>query len=191
MQAKFKLIGLFVVIGSLIISCKKELNQKEYAAYVSNPENGLRLDQNIGDFDLSVMYEPAEYFVSKSNSQLKLEEVSQFEHFQFRIKLNEGGNILLYRETQQQNEVTRIYHFGFMAEKDFKIVDGVDTVDCKLAHYSRNYNLSPTIDLSLAFDAIPKKNNWQFIYSDKQFNLGTVKFLFKSDDLIDLPSLKQ
>lgn len=174
-----------------LMSCQKDLTLEEYSAYISNPENGLRINQNLGDFELSAMFEPSVYFTKKQNGDLTLDEVSQFEHFQFRIKLNSGGNILMYKETQLQNEVTRINHFGFMGHQDFHILTAQDTFDCKLAHFSRNYNLSPTIDLSLAFDAIPKNDDWQLIYNDQQFNLGRIKFLFKSNDLENIPELKR
>lgn len=192
MQVKFR-INIFL-IGVLVIglvSCQKELTLEEYSAYISNPDNGLRINQTVSGFELSAMYEPANYFSARQNSDLTVEEASAYEHIQFRIKLLQGGNILLYKETQHQNEVTRINHFGFMAQDDFVIYTGSDTNRCKMVHFSRNYNLSPTVDLSLAFDAIPKTNDWQLVYNDKQFNLGRVKFLFKSEDLTDIPALKR
>lgn len=190
MPVKFKLS--FILPGVFLfglLACQKELTKEEYAAYIANPENGLRKDQSINDFELSVKYEPASYVVSQQEG-LTLKEVAQFEHFQFRIKLTKEGNILLFKETPFQNEVTRINHFGFSAKNDFSIRTGKDTIPCQLAHYSRNYNLSPTIDLSLAFDAIPKENDWQLIYKDQQFNLGTVKFHFDAEDLQNVPALK-
>lgn len=181
----------FFLVFCFLYSCAKPLTAEEYAAYVSNPENGLRKDQTLGDFELSVMYEPTNYLLAKRNdSEVTKEEYEQFEHFQFRIKLSGGGDILMYKETQLQNEVTRINHFGFNAQRDFQIITSADTNQCKMVHFSRNYNLSPTIDLSLVFDPIPKDNDWQLVYNDKQFNLGKIKFLFKADDLNDLPELK-
>jgi hypothetical protein len=178
----------------LTSSCTKELTPKEYGEYVSNPENGLRKDQTIKDFDLSVMYEPVEYILGQDTDEKDLdsrrEDLSKYEHFQFRLKLNAGGDILLYNETNEKNEVTRINHFGFEAHNDFMIISKGDTSYCKIAHYSRNYNLSPTVDLSLAFDEIEKDSDWQFIYTDQQFDLGRTKFLFKQEDLADLPVLK-
>lgn len=191
MLVKYSFYIIVSYLLLLIASCEKQLTNEEYAVYVTDPENGLRINETVNDFDLSVMYEPSEYFAAKSEAQFTVEEVATFEHFQFRIKLIEGGNILLYKENQNINEVTRINHFGFTVKEDFFIVAGQDTLNCKLAHYSRNYNLSPTIDLSLTFDAIPKTNDWQFVYDDQQFNLGRVKFLFKSEDLSDLPALKR
>lgn len=185
------LLGVLVLVSA---SCQKELTPEEYSKYISDPENGLRKNQTVGNFELSVMYEPVDYLLGKSKDNRPLdqqrEEFENFEHFQFRIKLTEGGNILMYKETVQKNEVTRIHHFSFEAKRDFTIVSGVDTNYCKFAHFSRNFNLSPTIDLTLAFDKIEVENDWQLIYEDKQFDLGKIKFLFKEDDLRNLPALK-
>lgn len=185
---------VLILLSLVMPSCKKQLSSEEYATYVSDPANGLRKDQTVGDFELSVMYEPVDYLLGKSKDTRPAEEQQKefaaFEHFQFRIKLSEGGNILMYKETIQKNEVTRINHFSFEAKRDFMIVAGTDTNYCKLAHFSRNYNLSPTVDLSLAFDKIDSESDWQLIYDDKQFDIGKVKFLFKNDDLRNLPELK-
>lgn len=192
MNNNFKI--LLVILILISASCQKELTPDEYSKYISDPENGLRKNQTVGDFELSVMYEPVDYLLGKSNDTRPLDEqrkeLSSYEHFQFRIKLREGGNILMYKETIQKNEVTRINHFSFEAKQDFVIVSGADTNYCKLAHFSRNYNLTPTVDITLAFDKIEVENDWQLIYQDQQFDLGKVKFLFKEDDLRNLPALK-
>ena len=96
------------LLAGFIFSCTKELDGNEYKAFVSNPENGLRKNQTIGDFELSAMYEPANYLLAQGNGDISKEEYEQYEHFQFRIKLNPGGNILLYKEkaTRRHNPIT-------------------------------------------------------------------------------------
>ena len=186
--------GLLIVI---IISCRKKLDKEEYAIFVTDPENGFRKTQTIGEFELSVLYEPTDYIVSKEfdkNDESKIEsrkkELSEFEHFQFRLKLIEGGNILKYKETFNHNESSRINHFSFETKNDFILVSDSDTLTCKIAIYSRNYNLTPTIDLSLTFDKVNTDEDFRLIYHDQQFDLGKVKFLFKKEDLENIPELK-
>ncbi len=182
-------ILIFLVFIALT-SCQKELTAEEYLAYVNNPENGLKKEKEIGDFKIGVKYEPTQFLLSKQEN-VEEDELSNYEHFQFRMKLKRGGDILLYKESNDMNEVTRINHFGFEAKNDFFIVSNSDTTNCIISHFSRNYNLNPTIDLTLAFNAIDKKNDWQFVYNDHQFNIGTVKFVFKKEDLSNLPILKR
>ena len=195
MVNKSQYILLIVLLQIIFVSCQNQLTADEYLQYVSDPENGLRKDQNVQGFELSIMYEPTEYLMAKKQDNSGLEkrvaELNEFEHFQFRIKLKSGKNILMYNETQETNEVTRINHFGFQAKNDFMIISAEDTNYCVLSHYSRNYNLTPTIDLTLAFNKIDKNTDWQLVYSDKQFNLGRIKFLFKKEDITDLPILIQ
>ena len=184
---------VYIMVATLILgSCQKELSPEEYVSWVNNPENGLRISQTLGDFEVEVKYEPAEY--NEAMTHLKdlnqsNPEYSEYEHFQFRIKSLIGGDILRYKENQTNNEVTRINHFSFNSKSDFKVIVGADTNDCKLSVYSRNYNLSPTIDLSMSFNKMEKSQDWQFIYSDKEFNLGTLKFMFRKEDLNSIPLL--
>ena len=191
-------IAITISLLIAMSSCSNELERAEFVSYVTNPKNGLRNDQNIGDFEISVMYEPVDYIIerefrndiSKESVTDRKKELAEFEHFQFRIKLTKGGNILRYNENIYQNETSRINHFSFDAKRDFKIVSGNDTTYCRLAHYSRNYNLTPTIDLSLTFDKIEKTRNLQLVYQDQQFDIGKVKFMFKKEAFEDLPDLK-
>lgn len=193
MNRFFIISGLFAFFLS---GCQKQLSPEDYTAYVSDPNNGLRKDKVINGFEISIMYEPVDFLMAQDdlssidNGSERRNELEQFEHFQFRIKALNGSNVLLFNETKSQNEVTRINHFSFYAKNDFELVSGNDTNQCMVAHYSRNYNLSPTVDLSLAFDPIEKDHDWQLIYVDKQFNLGIIKFLFKEEDITGLPELK-
>lgn len=187
------------VLGLVFIlsSCEKSLEQKDYAAYVTNPENGLKKTQVIGDFEISALYEPVDFILSKEFSledkqgiEQRRTELASFEHFQFRIKLLEGGNILNHDETMSCNESSRVNHFSFEATGDFMLIAGGDTLPCKLAHYSRNYNLTPTIDLTLSFPKANETNDLKLIYTDSQFSIGKVKFLFERERIEDTPALK-
>ncbi|MBI3136215.1 MAG: hypothetical protein HYZ14_16190 [Bacteroidetes bacterium] len=186
-------IGFFSI--TLLVSCTKQLSPEDYGRFVSDPENGLRKDQAVGDMEISVMYEPVEYMLSKESgfaeNTTRKEELANYEHFQFRLKLTGGGNILQYNQTELNNETSRVYHYSFDSRRDFVLIAGTDTVPCKLAHYSRNYNLSPTLDLSLAFEKVSHEVDWQFIFTDDQFGLGRVKFLFKQADIEEFPELKK
>lgn len=189
-----KVLIILSLLAIVIGSCQKELNLSAYESFCSNPENGLRKEADSNGFLLSVKYEPSQLLIGRQGlSNIEAEDygVDNYEHFQFQIKLISGGNILLHNETPSINEVTRINHFSFNAKNDFYLIQNEDTVACDLAHYSRNYNLSPTIDLSLAFPKIDKISDWQFVYTDKQFNIGRTKFMFKAEDLKNLPELKQ
>ena len=63
-------------------------------------------------------------------------------------------------------------------------------MSCKLSHYSRNYNLTPTVDVTLMFGELDKNSDWRIIYKDTQFGLGTVKFIIRKEDINNIPLLK-
>ena len=47
------------------MSCKKELESRDYLTWMSDPENGLRKDVVIGNFELSVMYQSTDYLLAR------------------------------------------------------------------------------------------------------------------------------
>lgn len=194
-----KYSNIVLLLCALVVfsACRKSLSKEDYAAFVTNPENGLRKTENLGDIELSVLYEPADYLLSREfetggtdQAESRKIELDQYEHFQFRLKLSRGGNILKYREDSWHNENSRINHFSFDAQRDFQLVDGSDTLPCKIALYSRNYNLTPTIDLSLTFERSSRENDLRLVYTDSEFGIGKTKFLFKQEDIENAPELK-
>ncbi len=186
---------LLISVVLFLTGCSQALDHKAYMAYVSNPENGLVKTRTVGDFEVSVRYEPADFIIAGEQEKGSVDSefkssAHEFEHFQFRIKLKQGGNILNYKSTSMINQNSRINHFSFNARQDFKIISGGKAYPCKLTYYSRNYNLTPTVDISLVFDRIPLADDWQLVYTDQQFDLGRIKFLLKQNHLADLPTLK-
>ncbi len=191
-----RILILFLLISGCCFfsACTKNLSPDEYKAYVINPAHGLIKQADIGDFNLSLLYEPADYIIATEDGVNDIvsrrEALNDYEHFQFRIKLKSGTDILNHLTTSSQNAASRINHFSYHVHQDFILVSGQDTNRCKMVHYSRNYNLTPTVDLSLVFDKKENQKDWQLIYTDQAFNLGKVKFLLKQNDLADLPTLK-
>ena len=198
MVNKVQYILLLVLMPLVSISCQNELEAQEYLTWMSDPENGLRKDASVGDFELSLMYQPTNYLIAKEISvnnnfdgyENKKETLGEVNNFQFRIKLKNGDHILRYHQNNSINENTRINYFSFLVKDDFKLESKTDTINCKLAHFSRNYNISPTVDLTLMFGELNKSSDWRIIYKDTQFGLGTVKFTIKEEDINNIPSLK-
>jgi len=195
MVNRIKYISFSIVLFLTLISCQNQLNAKDYILWFSNPENGLRKDQFVKKFELSLMYQSSEFTKAKqitiNNYQSNLKSnLNKTEIFQFRIKLLKGSNILRLNQNEILNESTRINHYSFKAKNDFLIITKNDTLRCQLCHFSRNYNLTPTIDLTLVFDELDKESDWKIIYKDSQFGIGTVKFLIKNKDIKSIPVLK-
>ena len=187
-----------ILISLVFFSCSSVLEREDYVNFILNPDNGLIKKQTVENIEISVMYEPTDFIIQREFDLLddetliseRKKELEDYLHFQFRLKLEKGGNILAFNQDEKYNESTRVSHFSFNSKNDFKIVSEMDTVACQIAHYSRNYNLSPTIDLSIVFDRLPTDQDWQFIYKDAQYGIGTTKFLFSKSDLQTIPTLK-
>lgn len=187
---------MLVIVSMLNSSCKKTLTPAEYDQFIHDPDNGLRKTEIIGDYEVSALYETSEYIhsresnISSRSPTDRQSDLDKYEHFQFRIKHIPGGNILESNQDEFNNMNSRIQHYSFEAQNDFFLVNGNDTLPCKLSHYSRNYNLTPTVDLSLTFDKTDPQHDLKLIYADNQFNLGKIKFVFHREDIENAPNVE-
>jgi hypothetical protein len=78
-------------------------------------------------------------------------------------------------------------------QKDFKLIDGADTLDCVLYHFERVYGLAPYATMVLGFPLSKTRTsdykNKTIGYMDKLFGAGNVYMTVEEEDLNNMPSL--
>ena len=73
---------------------------------------------------------------------------------------------------------------------DLTLVNDLDSSKCVLSHHERTYGDTPYETLLIAFkNNLTEKKDLQLVFRDRVFGFGTVKFLFKSEDLLEIPEL--
>lgn len=193
----------FVIIFIGICGCGKQtLDPSDYVSWVNDEENGLVKKKTIHPLEIEVIYKPLPYVIAnekKTNNIPQLiydARVAELEGMQYyTLKLGIVGgqhnitNFEIEDEIQQQD---RNAYLSFAMQKDIKLVEGGDTLPCRLFHFERSYDLVPQRTFVLAFEQ--KKEN---ITKDKTiildlpfFKTGLIKLNYKTSDLESIPNLK-
>lgn len=184
---------------------KKDLSPADYVSYCNDPGNGLKQEKTIQDIKYTLQYEPAEYLMAEKTGARDINKVqykelgkqfSGLQYFVLRIEaLNGEADPLKVGISDKQAYFDRIQYVSFEVQNDLKVLEGNDTLQCRIAHLERMYNIAPFVSLVLGFDMSPisagsKIKDKVFIYSDKTFGTGTVRFVIRSKDIEQLPSIK-
>lgn len=176
---------------------------QEYAEWVENTDNGLSVKKEIEEFEFKLIYKPIDYIIDyeykngvvKKDSILKRKaDLQGYQYFTFKIKSKSGKEIM--REgIQSDNEYyERLEYFMESMKDNFVLVDGNDTLSCKLYHFERTYGLSPYNTMVMTFEE-PTNDNKNtndkiFIYDDKIFGVGKIAMKISGKDIDNSPTLK-
>jgi len=183
------------------LQTKAELAPVEYVNWCQDKENSLKKSKELGDITFSLQYKPAELMacIEEESTEIdtdtlskKVREFDELEYYDFKIEITSGqGELLKYDIGSAQEYNQRVNYFAFQMQHDLKLLDGSDTLDCKLFHFERAYDVAPYATFLLAF---PKGKGIDgektFFYQDKVFNKGIIKFTYQKSDFKNLPKLK-
>lgn len=177
------------------------LNADDYLTYVTDPSNGLIKEKQLGDFTFRLQYLTGEMNalrelkgepVTKESFNSKLEGLSDYQYYNFSIcKKDFQNELLMYELTSEAQYASRVEYFSFQAQRDIKLVEGQDTLDCELFHFERSFSMNPNLTFSLGFKR--NKNRYltkQFCFNDKIFKNGNVNISISRRDLLNVPQLK-
>jgi hypothetical protein len=188
--------------GSLYSSqSDAELNPADYISWCRDKENGLQKSKEIEELTYSVQYKPGPYIACLEEQSRtmpadtlakKLSELEGLDYFDFKIEITSGAGELLKHNVPSSAEYNqRVNYFAFDMQKDIKLVRGRDTLDCKLFHFERAYDVAPFAVFLLGF---PKVNGTaepvEFFYQDNVFHKGIIKFTYSPETFSRIPKLK-
>lgn len=198
------LIASTIVLSLAGCQMEQSLGAQEFVEFVVDEDNGLRKEKEINGIRYAVQYQPQEFLqAQKSINKASYTSPDQgqgeeeaLQYFLMRIEALNGASDPIKVGTKGLNEYyERVEYLSFQVANDLKVVEGNDTLACRLAHLERTYNLSPYINLVLAFD---KSQNTQgthtekiFVYNDRIFNAGQLLFRFDSRAIKNLPKLSE
>lgn len=194
---KTDLIFLLVVFTALEVSCtKQKIQTADYLNYIENKSNGLKVSKNIGEIDYTVQYKPLEYILLKENKnedqQKRKEDLQGMQYYTLSYSLvNSRKDILKAGLNAKEDYYERVNYFSFGLQNDIYLVDGRDTMDCKLFNYVRSYGLSPKADFIMAFETNKDQtpHDKLIVIEDKIYGGGIIKLKIEKDDINNVPEL--
>jgi hypothetical protein len=194
-----RLIALYMLIVSAVLfSCsKKELPANDFIKFVEDKNNGLKVSKNIGEIDYTLQYKPIDYILLKENNNSDIKERKEsldgMQYYTLTYSLVKNNkDILKDNLTSSEEYYERVNYFSFGLQKDIYLIDGNDTLDCKLFNYVRSYGLSPGADFVLAFNKNlqPQITDKLMVIEDKIFGGGIIKIKIAKEDIENIPELK-
>jgi hypothetical protein len=171
----------------------------EFVEWCKDADNGLVKAKRLEDITFSLQYKPAAYVLCTENDSMnaasaeltkEMSELDGLDYYDFTIKLTEGtGELLKYRVGSYHEYDARVNYMSFGMQNDVKLIAGSDTLDCQLFHFERTYDIAPYATLLLAFPKTAGAGR-TFLYEDKLFGKGIVKFTFTKEELGSVPQLQ-
>ena len=204
--------GVFTsMVNRLNKNQKEKLKAEDYMKWLESDDNGIKINKKIGELTFTSLYKPYEYLslkelkstkIDKKALEEKIQEYSGMQYFTFRISAEGQSQELLKLNVSTENEyASRIEYFSFNMQKDLKLIDGTDTLDCSLFHFERVYGLAPYATFVLGFpltkeeqhtDLLNKETAYKdktLFYADQVFGSGSVYMTTKAESLNSLPEL--
>lgn len=195
------LIPALFFIAAKGCSERKELPPMEYVAWIENAENGLKVTKKVDDIVFTLQYKPHDYLVLKESKKVSpapediikgKKEIEDMQYFTFQVG-NEAGTAdgLTAGINDDSERYGRIEYFTSAIQKDFKLVEGTDTLPCLLHHFERTFGLTPYTTFVLGFENRKRSEATDkvFIYEDKILQTGTIKILIPASSLNKIPQL--
>ncbi|MCT4579997.1 MAG: hypothetical protein N4A35_01155 [Flavobacteriales bacterium] len=171
-----------------------QLEEQAYKQWVENPENGLIVRKEIGQFAYELFYKPLPYQLLQAKDSVEATEEQQHtEYYTLKIESLDGQDVLKSGARDVAEYNNRLFYLADYIQQDLSLIQGGDTLPCLFAHYERNYGLAPYAKVTLAFEvekkATPQEKTIRF--NDPVFGAGPVQFYYPTTTLNNIPKLKQ
>ncbi|MCK5856729.1 MAG: hypothetical protein KAG64_04520 [Bacteroidales bacterium] len=156
----------------------------------------------IGNIKYGVQYTPYQYHASKSilsDTSIILDIIEEnpgLQQFILKFELDElETDILKYNVASHQEYESRISYLAFDFQNRIKLIEGSDSLSCKMYHFERTYGLSTSCTILLGFESIyddksAYASDKQIIINDNVFGGGIIKLKIRKENLNNIPVIK-
>lgn len=186
---------------SPIVLNKKKPNYfskpEKLVEFIDNSANGFIKTKTIDAITYSAILKPVDYLlaqkkIEEQNPNLKKSDFEDLQYFDLRIKIEDfHKEFIKYDLKSEQQYQERVQYCAFQMQKDIKLIDGLDTLDCVLYHYERAFDIIPFGHFILGFE--PRKDAMvatkTLFFYDQLFNNGIIKFTFSPEIMVREPML--
>lgn len=122
-----------------------------------------------------------------------MKDLKELQYYTLKLGILGGEfNVSNYEVSDNATQQERLNYLSFAMQKDIKLVEGKDTLNCALYHFERSYDITPYRTFVLAFQQkeINKGKDKTLILDLAYFKTGPIKLNFKGADLVRIPNLK-
>lgn len=185
---------LFLIV---VISCNEAIPISTYAEWIENKNNGLHQSLTTDNHVFTLQYKPIEYMIAMRERTPKIRkevldeaktEMGDMEYFNFKLSTIAGKPALSDREVQIDDK--DIYLLSGM-EKDLFLLEGEDTLYCRMFHFEGANGILPYDNCVLAFDESkqPDKDK-TFLFNAHKLGLDWISIPIKAEAIKNIPKMK-
>lgn len=204
MSTRFWIYSTLLILAAVCFSCGKERQKLDPEQYLIAAKSNadLQVEKEFKDVTFQVRYRSTDELILDEVSDKKLTDslyhklrnkYKTLQYFTFTIVSARSAEILSHYEGEE-DYYKLLDYLSSSIQNDFALVDNNDTLACVLAHYERNFGLSSSNRISLAFEdkdqgKVKYPSDKILLYDDKLFETGLISFRFEKENLNNLPHL--
>lgn len=195
-------LAVFIVGGCAWVGIKEELDPERYVAWFNEHAKDYNHQKQLGGYKFTVGFQPREAVIlaefgdkSRIDKQYYSQRDSSLAGLlscRFTLEPEDHSATLLEYQTSGPEEYgARLNYFLNEAQKDIYLLQGADTLKCRMYHFENTYGLQKKNTISLMFEEpSPDKGDIEFVFADRVLNVGTVIFTQEIKKLNNTPKLK-
>lgn len=187
---------LFVTVFSA--GCNNtEIPPAEYTRWVENQQNGLNKSVTKGNYQFSVQYKPIDYMIALQKRTLEIkkdelererEKMAGMQYYNFKLSTVKGQPAFSSSDIDF-SEKDRYLISGM--QQDIFLLEGNDTLYCRMFHFEGANGILPYDNCVLAFDKSDKEDaNKKLLYRANKLGLDWIEIIIRADDIKQTPKLK-
>lgn len=182
-------------------SCvKRDLSPVDYFKYFNNESSGLIKEQVFEHMHFQMYFTNNNILGIKqalgdiNNIKKNINEIEDLSYFIFKIHSDNKKDPFYIGAKNASEYSERVRYANSEIIKDFTLEYNNQKYECKYVLFEPSHNISNEVTFSIVFQNLNIKkevlSDIKLIYDDKLFDLGIMKFNFKSQNIKDIPNLK-
>jgi hypothetical protein len=193
----FGVIALSTILGT---GCGSDACTPDaYRTWIGAHKDALSTQISHSGLSFSLTYLPVDWLAlqeTTTDNALDFNKIretySGMEYYRLRVSLaGAQGDILQYQATSQEEYYQRVEYFSFGMQQDLRMLNGQDTLPCKLFHFERNYGAAPFADFMIGFeDREGNKSDRVLIYNDRVYSTSIFQLSIPAENIQNIPKLK-
>lgn len=199
MENRMNLILLLCLF--VLSSCSNGMKPSEYVKWIKDSKHGLHKSKQVQNIIVEAQYKPVPYIIANEMRTNEIQsnvfrerekELEGLQYFDIKLSINHPSyDVTNYEVYNEKDKDDRINYLSFGLKNDIYLLQGQDTMRCRLFHFERSYDVTPHRTFVLAFDNTNQKNEDKIVVINTPiFNVGPIKLKFKKEDFNNLPSIK-
>jgi hypothetical protein len=174
-----------IVFLLLIFGCKNKTPEQRFVDYISNPENKITQVIKIGDTQATIKLLTNEYMRGRNSSNTdKQDSSSGGAYYYFNMRFDKSAG--------DRPEKEKLLYLDFDMQQDFVMLVNKDSLPAAICQKIEN-GKGGSYEYLLAFEKPgdrKQEEDFTVFYHDKIFGMGTIAFVYKQDDINNIPALK-